>query len=142
MTRYLAGRNEMGGHESRWQGEKVLADLNQVILSHHPTSPASQVGIRNQSELTTLAMAIDYMLEGDYVKTLDLLIQRFKAVEVSLGENGWHMAKHLELIPPSMARRISRQRPSYGTGSLRRRWQRRRRSNREMAARRREATGA
>ena len=64
MTRYLAGRNETSGHESYWQGEKVLAYLNQVILSHHP---ANQVGIRNQRELTTLAMAIDYMLEGDYV---------------------------------------------------------------------------
>lgn len=100
MTRYLAGRNEMGGRESYWRGEKVLAYLNQVILSHHP---ASQVGIRNLRELTTLAMAVDYILEGDYVRSLDLLIQRFKAVEASLGESGWHMAKHLELIPPSTA---------------------------------------
>ena len=51
----------------------------------------------------TLAMAVDYILEGDYVRALDLLIQRFKAVETSLGENGWHMAKHLELIPPTAA---------------------------------------
>ena len=100
MTRYLASRNEMGGHEAYWQGEKVMAYLNQVILSHHPVN---QVSIRNQRELTTLAMAIDYMLEGSYVKALDLLIQRFKAVEASLGENGWSMARHLELIPPSMA---------------------------------------
>ena len=48
-------------------------------------------------------MAVDYILEGEYVRALDLLIQRFKAVEASLSESGWHMAKHLELIPPSTA---------------------------------------
>ena len=37
------------------------------------------------------------------MRALDMLIQRFKAVEASLEENGWHMAKHLELIPPSSA---------------------------------------
>ena len=94
----LSRRSELGNSESHWRGEKVLAYLNQVILSHHPVS---QVGIRNHRELMTLAMAVDYILEGDYVRALDLLIQRFKAVETSLGENGWHMAKHLELIPPT-----------------------------------------
>ena len=50
VTRYLAGRNEMGGAENHWRGEKVLAYLNQVILGHHS---AGQVGIRNQRELST-----------------------------------------------------------------------------------------
>lgn len=100
MSRYLGGRNELGGAENHWSGEKVLAYLNQVILAHHSVS---QVGIRNHRELMTLAMAVDYLLEGDAVKALDMLIQRFKAVEASLSESGWGMAKHLELIPVSNA---------------------------------------
>ena len=48
-------------------------------------------------------MALDAILAGQLKQSLDLLMQRFKAVEASFQEGGWNTTKHLEIIPPSAA---------------------------------------
>ena len=104
MTRYLADRNEMGSSGPKWSGQKVMAYLSQVVLTTHP--PA-KIGLRSHRELVTLALAIDEVLAGNLKQGLDILIQRFKALEASFLEGA--MAKHLEIIPPAAASLTSEQ---------------------------------
>ena len=96
MTRYLSSRSDMGDSEPTWSGQKVLAYLNQVVLVNHPPQ---RIGVRSHRELVTLAMTIDEVLGGRLKRGLDILLQRFKAIEASFEEGGWHTARHLELIP-------------------------------------------
>ena len=73
-----------------------MAYLNQVVLVNHP--PA-RIGVRSHREMVTLAMTVDELLGGRIMHALDLLLQRFKAIEASFEEGGWQTARHLELIP-------------------------------------------
>ena len=61
--------------------------------------PSSSHGVRSHREMVTLAMTIDELLGGRIMHALDLLLQRFKAIEASFEEGGWQTARHLELIP-------------------------------------------
>ena len=96
MCRYMADRHDTGDTDLVWAGQKVVAYLNQVVLVNRP--PA-KIGIRSHRELVTLAMTIDEIVSSRLMQALDLLIQRFKAVEASFEEGGWQTARHLELIP-------------------------------------------
>ena len=88
MTRYLSSRSDMGDSEPTCSGQKVL-------VNH----PPQRIGVRSHRELVTLAMSIDEVLGGRLKHGLDILLQRFKAIEASFEEGGWHTARHLELIP-------------------------------------------
>ena len=56
--------------------------------------------VRNLRELRTLATALDMLIEGQQVRAMDLLVQRFKALELAMQEGGvWTVAQHLELLP-------------------------------------------
>ena len=97
MCRYMADRSDTGGgSDLAWSGQKVVAYLNQVVLVNHP--PA-RIGVRSHREMVTLGMAIDEILSGRLMHALDLLVQRFKAIEASFEEGGWATARHLEIIP-------------------------------------------
>ena len=48
--------------------------------------------------MATLARALDALKVGSLPEVADLLMQRFKALEVSIFDGDWRMAKHLELI--------------------------------------------
>lgn len=100
MTRYLADKMEENEVEVRWRGQKVQAYLNQILfVAHQPT----KVGLRTSRELTTLGVTLDHLLAGRLPQATDTLMQRLKALEASLQEGGWQVAKHLEIIPPSGA---------------------------------------
>ena len=71
--------------------------INQIVLTQHP--PQS-IGVRNSRELITLGTGIDLLLQGRLAELGDLMAQRLKALETSLGEQGWVTARHQELIPP------------------------------------------
>ncbi|CAE7622693.1 Rpl30 [Symbiodinium sp. CCMP2592] len=57
-------------------------------------------GLRNAREIVTLSTSLDLLLSGQFARLGDVLMQRLKAVESSLTD-GWGVAKHYELIPPS-----------------------------------------
>ena len=44
-----------------------------------------------------LALAIDALLEGRLPQVGDILMQRFKALEMSVAEKNWELASHLEI---------------------------------------------
>ena len=61
-----------------------------------------ELGLRSERELRTLSEALDHLLSGNLAACGDILMQRFKAVELS-GESGWSIASRMELIPQSAA---------------------------------------
>ena len=73
----------------------VMAYLTTVVLPNREKG----VGLRNERELRTLAKAIDLVLEGQLLSALDLLAQRFKAVETVTTGATWSEAKYHQLIP-------------------------------------------
>ena len=101
MARYLAERapGEEGGTDT-WMSHQMMAYVSQVVLTQH--LPGT-IGVRNHRELLTLGRAIDMLIQGQLGELGDLLMQRLKAVETSLVDQGWHSAKHQELISPHAA---------------------------------------
>ncbi len=99
MGHYLAER--IGGDpEAGWQDRKVMAYINQVLLVQHPPQ---QLGLRNLREAQTLGQALDLIMEGQIAKAGDLLMQRLKALETAVNDQGWQQARHMELIAPQAA---------------------------------------
>ena len=63
-----------------------------------------QVGLRSIREMKTLAVAIDLVLAGDATRALDILVQRFKALELAATDSaGWAAAQHMELVASDYA---------------------------------------
>ena len=58
--------------------------------------PASQVGARTNAELEMLATVIDRLLEGNMAAVGDILMQRFRCVQLA-SSHGWQVASQLEL---------------------------------------------
>ena len=58
--------------------------------------PSAEVGPRNNTELELLAESIDLLLRGDLPALGDMLMQRFKAVQVA-STKGWKLASELEV---------------------------------------------
>ena len=78
--------------------------LNNVIRAYLVTSffgarPEAAVGLRNARELKTIAAIIEAILQGRILTALDIAVQRFKAIELSIEEGKWTNARWLELIP-------------------------------------------
>ena len=71
--------------------------------------PSTQgtLGVRNERELRTLALALDHVLAGRFAKAMDILVQRFKAVESSTSDGGWSHSRHLELLPEGRVSSVS-----------------------------------
>jgi len=93
MQRYLGSRE---GAASSEQSPRVLNYLETVFNQRYSRDA---VGLRTAREMRTLAEALDAMITGDSARAGDLLIQRFKALETSVMDGNWTMARHHELIP-------------------------------------------
>ena len=67
-----------------------------------------QPGLRNEREFRTLAESIDHLASGRLDAMGDVLMQRFRAVEKAVQDNGsWETARHLEIIPPALPTTLS-----------------------------------
>ena len=94
----------MGEHEGKDKLAPVVTSyLTAVLLPAQGTA----IGLRSERELRTLAMAMDLILEGNVARALDVLAQRFKAVESASGEGGWSVSRHLELLPEGRVTSVS-----------------------------------
>lgn len=69
--------------------------LIQVLFNKYPPG---DVPIRTMRELRTVAAVIDYVVNNDPLRALDVLVQRFKALELSHEQQSWAQASQLELI--------------------------------------------
>ena len=79
-------------------GQKMITYLNTIFLG---ANPLSKVGSRNASELRCLAEALDALKDGELGQVADLLMSRFRAVEVASVDGNWDNAKHLDLSAQS-----------------------------------------
>ena len=56
--------------------------------------------IRNRREIQTIALCLDLLVQRQTHSAMDVLVQRLKAVELSIIDGDWMRAEMLELIPP------------------------------------------
>ena len=96
MQQYLP-QVTAGGNTSLFR-PTVTQYLIQVL--HKATK---DLGRRNERELRTLAMALDAMLQSNYLLAADTLMARFTALELSVMDSNWAVSQHLELIPKQAA---------------------------------------
>ena len=83
-------------------GQDAGSELDPAMVQYLTTvleNANSTVGMRNSRELRTLAQAIDDILVGKIDSAADILMQRFKAVEIAAADGHWKVAEHLEVIP-------------------------------------------
>ena len=85
-----------GGAKAGDEEGRVLTYVLTVFVQRYGSD---HIGLRNMRELRTLAEAIDSLVAGNLPREGDLLIQRFKAIEVAVADGSWTQARHLELIP-------------------------------------------
>ncbi|CAK0846241.1 unnamed protein product [Prorocentrum cordatum] len=95
MAEFLGSQD--GGGSVDPHGPIVLRFLLSVYLPQHPVK---EIGGEIYRELRTIAEALDLLLQGRTAAVADILAQRFKAIQVAVGDGSWSAAKWLELIPP------------------------------------------
>ena len=78
----------------------VTAFVNTVLFPKHSEKA---LPVRASREISTLALAMDCLLRGDALKSLDVMTQRLKALEQSALDDGWSVARWHELIPTGAA---------------------------------------
>ena len=83
-----------------WRQIRVQMYLNQVFFSQHTEA---EVGLRTVREMRTWAAVIDHLMDGQLGALGDVAVQRLKALEASVSEGGWELARHQELIPKTRA---------------------------------------
>ena len=84
----------------------VTAYLHGVLFVSHTQD---KLGLRNTREFQTLAQAADQLLKGHIAACLDTLLQRWKALEKSIVDGNWNVARRHELLPPQETPLISMQ---------------------------------
>ena len=94
MQRYLT---PLGGAAGA-SGE-VGKFLQYLVGVFHQRHSPEATGLRTCRELRTIAECLDGLLSGNLPRVADVLIQRFKALECSVADGNWTIARHLELIP-------------------------------------------
>ena len=58
------------------------------------------MGIRTARELKTIALTLDHLCSGKVLEGMDVLSQRFKALEIATLQQKWDVARWVELLPP------------------------------------------
>lgn len=93
ITQYLGQR---GGPSKDSDAASVIQYLVSVFQQHY--SP-DKVGQRTAREMRTIAEALDSLKVGNLPRVADLLMQRFKSLEMSVIDGSWGTASKMELLP-------------------------------------------
>ena len=75
---------------------KFLSYLNAIVYGQYTPE---RVGVRTSAELATIARSLDHIARGELPELADILVQRFNALECSVMDQSWQLAKGSELIP-------------------------------------------
>ena len=94
ITRFLGEREGAPGEYAPDLPARTVAYLNSIFHGRHSQT---EVGPRTCKEMRTLALAIDALLRGELPQVGDLLMQRFKALEMAVGDKSWAVASQLEV---------------------------------------------
>ncbi|CAK0850861.1 unnamed protein product [Prorocentrum cordatum] len=87
-------------------GEEAGGEFPPIFLQYFlnvfiPQNPIKSIGIEVYREMGTVCEAADAILSGKAAYALDVLSQRFKALQLFAIDKSWSGARWLELIPPS-----------------------------------------
>ena len=104
MARLLGTLAASGPNDAALQ-PIVQAYLHQILFKEHPKQ---KIGLRNSREIETLGLIADTLLRGEQAAGLDVVMQRLKALERSLIDENWTVARWYELIPTGDAQLTSR----------------------------------
>ena len=74
---------------------RVSSYLVAIVFGHYPMHTLRAGTVR---ELQTLASALDLLQSGSLPELSDVLMQRFKALELSLQDVSWQVAGELEVV--------------------------------------------
>ena len=99
MRQYLAGAS---GAMPNLGNSDLPATMSAYLnVVYFPVHPEVSIGLRASREMKTIGFAVDMLCQGKVLEALDFLLQRQKALEVSVDQGNWTQARHLELIPQS-----------------------------------------
>ena len=93
-----AGTDEGGANTNQTLLTPTVVRYLTTVLNQ---SRSGGLGLRAERELRTVGEALDQLLAGNLQGCGDILMQRFKAVEMSSDGTPWSVASKVELIPPS-----------------------------------------
>ena len=102
MQRFLAAKAQ-GEPDDRQRQEagKLRSIVTQYLTTALSPAVKDGLGARNERELRTLAEGLDHLVAGCVAEASDILMQRFRAVELANQTGTWDLAQHLEVVPPS-----------------------------------------
>ena len=93
--------NELHGEIDDDYSRLTLKDLRPLFRTHVNRSESIRgTTVRNRRELQTLALALDLIVRDEVKSAADVLVQRVKALEISIMDSNWARAELIELIPP------------------------------------------
>ena len=95
----------VGGGDSK--GASGLTGCATAYTMQVVQGRGGQLSQRNERELMTLASSIDGVVGGRLAEAGDVLMQRYKAVELASQENNWDVAQRLEIIPDARPTAVS-----------------------------------
>ena len=93
VRKFLVARGGVDEQAAARLAPMMVTYLRTVWATSHK---AGEVSMRNSAELEVLAESMDALLSGNLEQLGDLLMQRFKAVQVA-GTHGWKLAGELDL---------------------------------------------
>eukprot|EP00435_Cladocopium_sp_Y103_P022523 s450_g5.t1 len=85
---------------------EVLPPVGRAYLQqvYFVRNPVATLGQRTAREMRTIMLVVDYLAHNMVPAALDVLLQRQKALELSVEQQGWQQANLLELVDMEEAR--------------------------------------
>jgi len=93
------GTGTLGGLHPPAQLQDVVTTYLTTALIPGANVAGQYMGKGTQRELRTLSEAMDAIIRGEKARAGDILMQRFRAIEMAVADGNWSLAQHLELIP-------------------------------------------
>ena len=94
MRKFIDPRR--GGTDKASEVEPIVVQYFTMIVE-----VKTKLSGRAAREMRTIAEALDLVIEGEPTKAADVLMQRFKAIEMAEQDGNWQVAKQLELAAAS-----------------------------------------
>ena len=93
--------------------------VTQVFFNKYPMG---EVALRTARELKTVAAVIDLICNNDPLRSLDILLQRLKALELAHEQGNWVQASQLELILSDQTSAVFRQEVKAAQAEVKAAW--------------------
>eukprot|EP00971_Amphidinium_carterae_P038191 750640-Amphidinium_carterae.1 len=98
MSGFLLEVNkQLSGHSAQLATTDLARVRTYLQTLYLPRQAPGAVGMRNTKELSVIAEVLDDLTQGNLHMAGDKLVQRFKAIQKAVADQGWSVAQHLEV---------------------------------------------